>query len=63
MAKMDSIRASSVKITGELAKNKLASKLNCNSSNSICLNIIEHKTLTDAIGAHGNCPEVHQLFP
>jgi len=54
MARMDSIKASDVKVTGELAKNKLASKLNSKSSNLICLNINEHKTITDAIGAHGN---------
>jgi hypothetical protein len=54
MARMDSIKASDVKVTGELAKNKLASKLNSKSSNLICLNINEHKTIIDAIGAYGN---------
>jgi hypothetical protein len=54
MARMDSIKASDVKVTGELAKNKLASKLNSKSPNLICLNKREHKTITNAIGAHGN---------
>ena len=50
---MDSSRASDIKVTGELAKLKLASKLNSKSSNLICLNINEHKAITEAIGAHG----------
>ncbi len=55
MARMDSIKASDVKVTGELAKRKLASKLNLDkSSNLICLNLNEHKEITDAIGTQGS---------
>lgn len=54
MARMNSIKASEVKVTGELAKNKLASKLNSISSNLISINVNEHKAITDAIKTQGN---------
>ena len=53
MARMNSIKASNVKINGDLAKNKLASKLNSKLSNQISINLNEHKEITDAIRIQG----------
>ena len=53
MARMESNKASQVKITGELAKQKLADKLNANSSRQILLDKTIHTEITNAIDIDG----------
>jgi hypothetical protein len=53
MAKMDSQKASQVKVNGEIAKQKLATKLNCTSPREIMLTRDAHPEISNAIGAEG----------
>jgi hypothetical protein len=53
MARMDSRKASQVKINGELAKHKLASKLNCVSPREIFVSKETHPEIFNAINAEG----------
>lgn len=53
MARMESQKASQVKINGELAKQKLAIKLRCKSSKEIYLNKATHPEISNEIGIDG----------
>jgi hypothetical protein len=53
MARMESQKASQVKINGELAKQKLAAKLNCASSREIFLSKESHPEISSSIGTEG----------
>ena len=50
---MDSVKASNVKVSGDLAKNKLARKLNNKPDSVLSLNVFDHKKITDEIGTEG----------
>lgn len=54
MARMESEKASQVKVNGELAKQKLATKLKCTSSREIFLNKDSHSEISKSIGTEGN---------
>jgi hypothetical protein len=51
MARMESQKASQVKVNGELAKQKLATKLNCPSSREIIINKEAHAEISKTIGS------------
>jgi len=53
MARMESQKASQVKVNGELAKQKLATKLNCPSSREIIINKVAHAEISKTIGTEG----------
>jgi hypothetical protein len=53
MARMESEKASQVKVNGELAKQKLATKLKCTSSRDIFLNKDSHSEISKSIGTEG----------
>ncbi len=53
MAKMQSDKASQVKISGELAKRKLATKLNASNPKHMFINEESHKEICDSISAFG----------
>lgn len=53
MARMASQKASQVKVNGELAKQKLATKLNCASSREIFLSADSHPEISNSIGTEG----------
>jgi hypothetical protein len=53
MARMESQKASQVKINGELAKQKLATKLNCVSSREIFLSKESHPEIYNSINTEG----------
>lgn len=53
MARMESQKASQVKVNGELAKQKLATKLNCPSSREIFLSKESHPEISNSIGIEG----------
>lgn len=53
MARMESEKASQVKVNGELAKQKLATKFNCISSREIFLDKAQHPEIVKAIDTEG----------
>ena len=53
MARMESKKASQVKINGELAKQKLATKLNCPSAREICLSKEYHSEISKSLDTEG----------
>jgi hypothetical protein len=53
MARMESNKASQVKVNGELAKQKLATKLNCASSREMFLDRNSHPEISNAINIEG----------
>jgi len=53
MARMESEKASQVKVNGELAKQKLATKFNCISSREIFLDKAQHPDIEKAINTEG----------